>query len=206
MAISLPSGCIGLHEPHVEIKPGDRVLVAAELGAGKTSLFRTLAGLWRWGKGTISLPPGDGIMFMPKRPCIPRGTLRDILAYPASPAQFKEQDVIAAMTRMRLPHLCRELDRAARWNQELADPEQQGLAFARLLLHNPRWVFIDEALNSLAPAAEKAFLQAFRWELADTTLIYINGPEAEDKFYTRVLRLTKKAEGRALAVQGGQKA
>jgi len=146
----------------------------------------------------------EDILFMPKRAYIPAGSLREILAYPASPAQFKEQDFAAALTRMCLPYLCQQLDRVARWDQELTDPEQQGLAFARLLLHKPHWVLIDEALDSLAPAARKALLQTFMRELAGTTLIYISGPETEDKFYTRVLRLTKKPEGQVLPVHGGQ--
>jgi putative ATP-binding cassette transporter len=96
---------------------------------------------------------------------------------------------------MGLPHLCQQLDRVTRWDHELTDPEQQGLAFARLLLHKPRWVLIDEAIDSLAPAVRKTLLQAFGQALATTTLIYISGPEAEDKFYTRALRLTKNPQG-----------
>ena len=202
LEISLPSGSIGLSEVHVEIAPGDHVLVVGAPGSGKTSLFRALAGLWRWGSGKISLPPAEGIMFMPKRAYIPTGALRDILAYPASPGKFKEQDFVAALTRMGLSHLCSQLDRVARWDHELTDPEQQGLAFARLLLHKPRWVLIDEAIDLLAPSARKTLLQLFDQELAATTLIYISGPEAEDEFYTRVLRLTWTPQGQLLPAPG----
>ena len=134
-------------------------------------------------------------MFMPKRADIPAGALRDILAYPASPENFGEHESVAALTRMGLRYLCQQLDRVARWDQELIDSEQQGIAFARLLLHKPRWVVVDEAIHSLAPAARKTLLQTFGRELAATTLIYISGPEAEDEFYTRVLCLTKSQQG-----------
>ena len=189
------SGCIGLSERHVEIMPGEHVLVAGAPGSGRENFFRALAGLWRWGKGKISLPPAEGIMFMPKRAYIPAGALRDILAYPASPEKFEEREFVAALTRMGLPYLCPQLGRLARWDQELTDPEQQGLAFARLLLHKPRWVVVDEAIDLLAPAARKTLLQILRGELAATTLIYISGPEAEDEFHTRVLCLTKCPQG-----------
>lgn len=189
------SGCIGLSERHVEIAPGEHVLVAGAPGSGRENFFRALAGLWRWGKGKIGLPPAEDIMFMPKRAYIPAGALRDILAYPASPENFGEHEFVAALTRMGLRYLCQQLDRVARWDQELIDSEQQGIAFARLLLHKPRWVVVDEAINSLAPAARKTLLQTFGRELAATTLIYISGPEAEDEFYTRVLCLTKSQQG-----------
>jgi ABC-type uncharacterized transport system fused permease/ATPase subunit len=61
------SDCIGLSERHVEIAPGEHILVAGAPGSGRENFFRALAGLWRWGKGKIGLPPAEGIMFMPKR-------------------------------------------------------------------------------------------------------------------------------------------
>lgn len=142
-----------MNEARVEIAPGDHVLVAGAPGAGETIFFRRIAGLWRWGHGKISLPPAEDIMFMPKRAYIPTGSLRDILAYPASPDKFKEQDFVAALTRMGLPHLCSQLDRVTRWDHELTDPEQQGVAFACVFLHKPRWVFVDEAIELLASFA-----------------------------------------------------
>jgi putative ATP-binding cassette transporter len=173
-------------------------LIVGAPGSGKTSLFRAIAGLWPWGCGRISLPPAGRIMFMPKRPYIPDGTLREVLAYPASPSAFTEQEFLTSLGRMRLSHLSQELDRGARWDMELTDPEQQGLAFARLLLHKPRWVVVDEAIGSLAPETRKALFEIFENELAATALVCISGPQAQDKFYTRVLYLTMNREGERL--------
>ena len=103
---------------------------------------------------------------------------------------------------MGLSHLSLGLDQFARWDKELTDPEQQGVAFARLLLHKPRWVVVDEAIGSLAPETRKAFFDMFEHELAATTLVYISGPQAEDKFYTRILRLTKNPQGELLSIDG----
>ena len=88
LEVILPSGSISLNEAHVEINPPGHVLIVGASGSGKTSLFRAIAGLWPWGSGSIRLPPGDSIVFMPKRAYIPDGTLRDILAYPDSPQRF----------------------------------------------------------------------------------------------------------------------
>ena len=202
LAIISPTGCSRLNEDHIEIAPSERVLIVGGHVSGKTSLFRAMAGLWPWGNGRISMPPAEGVMFMPKRPYLPDGALRDILAYPASAERFTEEQFCAALTRMELSHLSLGLDRVARWDKELTDPEQQGLAFARLLLHKPRWVVVDEAIGSLAPETRKAFFDMFEHELAATTLVYISGPQAEDKFYTRILRLTKNPQGELLSIDG----
>jgi putative ATP-binding cassette transporter len=198
LGVISPSGCILLNESHVEIMPPDRVLIVGAPGSGKTSLFRAIAGLWPWGSGRIGLPPAESIMFMPKRPYIPDGALRDVLAYPAPPRSFTEQEFVAALTRMGLSHLSGWLDRIARWDRELSGPEQQGLAFARVLLHKPRWIVVDEAIESLAPEARKALFDILEQELAATTLVHIGGPQAQDKFYTRILNLTMNPKGQRL--------
>lgn len=195
-----PGGCTMLNETHVEIMPAERVLIIGAPGSGKTSLFHAMAGLWPWGSGRISLPPTEQMMFMPKRPYVPDGALREALAYPASPRSFTEEDFVAALTLMGLSHLSRWLDRSARWDRELSEPEQQGLAFARVALHKPGWVIVDEAIQSLAPEARKSLFDFFGRELTATTLIHISGPQAQDKFYTRLLYLTMNPQGERLTV------
>lgn len=202
LRVFLPSGCISLSETHIEIAPGERVLIVGDPGSGKTSLFRAMAGLWPWGAGRLSLPQGESVLFMPKRPFIPDGALRDVLAYPAAPEAFTEQEFVAALTRMGLPYLSQALDRSARWDQELTDPEQQGLAFARLLLHKPRCVIVDEAIEALIPSARDAVFDIFARELAATSLLCIGGLYGAPERFTRVLRLILDPGGRRLACLG----
>jgi putative ATP-binding cassette transporter len=90
LKVFLPSGSIGLSEPRVEVEPGQRILIVAAAGSGKTCLFRAIAGLWPWGAGRIGLPAGDRVMFMPQRPFIPDGAIDHILAYPDPPETFME--------------------------------------------------------------------------------------------------------------------
>jgi putative ATP-binding cassette transporter len=134
-------------------------------------------------------------MFMPKRPYIPDGALRDVLAYPAPSQRFTIQEFEAALENMGLSYLCCWLDREARWDKELTEPDQQALAFARVLLHRPRWVIVDEAIGSLRNETRIKLFDIFERELATTALIYISGSQTEDKFFTRVLRLTKDPRG-----------
>ena len=194
-----PTGYTTLSESRVEIMPKDHVLILGAPASGKTSLFRAMAGLWSWGKGKITLPPAEHIMFMPKRPYIPDGALRDVLAYPASSQIFTTGELEAVLASMGLSYLSVWLDREARWDKELSEPDQQGLAFARVLLHKPRWVIVDEAIGSLREEARAKLFDIFEKELATTAVIYISGSQTKDKFFTRVLRLTKQPRGPGLA-------
>lgn len=199
--VLLPPGRSSLSARRLEISPGERVVIVGGPRSGKTSLFRALAGLWPWGTGHVELP-AEGVMFMPKHPYLPGGSLRDILAYPYLPDKFGDADFRAALIAMGLPHLVSALDTAAPWEKELSDPEQQGLSFARLLLHKPRWVVIDTALDTLSPHMRRALFDALRKELSETSVLAISGVEHTYDFFDRLISLSlyarnTGAEGRS---------
>jgi putative ATP-binding cassette transporter len=189
LKVSLPTGSVVLSEPHVEIASGEHILIVGAPGSGKTSLFRALAGLWPWGDGQIQYPLGARIMFIPKLPFIPDGELIGVLTYPASPESVSDENAVAALTRLGLSHLISSLHRTARWDQELTYEEQLGLAFARLLLQKPDCVVVDEALQTLAPAMQALMFEIFAKDLASTSLVAIDGPQAMGEHYDRALRL-----------------
>ncbi|HTC39725.1 MAG TPA: ABC transporter ATP-binding protein/permease, partial [Steroidobacteraceae bacterium] len=91
LKISSPSGCTLLQEKKVQIKRGERVLIVGESGTGKTLLFRALAGLWPWGSGTVTHPGDEEILYMPRTPYFPPGTLREVLAYPKPVSDFESK-------------------------------------------------------------------------------------------------------------------
>jgi vitamin B12/bleomycin/antimicrobial peptide transport system ATP-binding/permease protein len=196
LQVSTPTGCTMLSEAHLEIVPGDRVLIAGEHDSGKTLLFRAIAGLWPWGSGRIALPLSDGIMFMPNRPYVPLGTLRAALSYPSPDTAYKDGELVAALQRTGLNRLSCSLDRVARWERELTDDEQRCLVVTRILLHRPRWLLIDEALDALEDDLRKRIINLLEDELKDAAIIYIGRPETETQFFTRVLRLIKDPRGR----------
>ncbi|MBF9234543.1 ABC transporter ATP-binding protein/permease [Microvirga alba] len=197
LGVSLVNGRAKLSEPHIEIAAGERVLILGEASAGKTTLFRALAGLWPWGSGSILLPPGQGIMFMPQRPYLPPGSLRSVLAYPAPPEGFENAAFIAALDRTGLGHLKPDLDEEARWDRSLSLEEQQRLAFARLTLHRPRWVIFDEAISALDDDRRRIILSIFEHELAGATVISTSRRHSADQFYGRTLKLVRE-RGEAL--------
>jgi putative ATP-binding cassette transporter len=199
VGISSPSGCTKLSEARVVIDRAEHVLIVGKRGVGKTNLIRAIAGLWPWGCGRVSVPPAETMMLVLQRPYIPPGTLREALAYPSHPAGFEESEFIAALDRMGLSHLSSDLDGVARWDRELTNDEQQHLAFARLLLHKPSWVLIDEALDSLDEDSRNTVLDIFRQELAETAVINIGRPDTRQGFFKRVLHLIKDPEGERLS-------
>jgi putative ATP-binding cassette transporter len=195
LEIATPTGCTMLRERQVEVAPGDRVQIVGEPGTGKTILFRAIAGLWPWGAGRILRPAQQKVAFVPRRPYVPPGTLRAALAYPASEVAYAEPELVAALQSTGLGHLSQSLDRAARWDRELSEEEQQSLSFARLRLQKPAWVVIVEALVALDEPARQRVLDLFRDGLADAALINI-GRAARDHLFTRTLHLVKDTAGR----------
>ena len=195
LEIGAPTGRLRLRESEVEIRAGDRVLVVGDTGADKAMFFRALAGLWPWGAGKIAFPPGETVTFMPRRPYFPPGTLRQTLAHPRNPSQFTDEEYANALHQLRLDHLVPSLDRKARWDKELEDDEQQCLAFARLPLHKPAWILIDEALETLDDDARRRIVEIFSDELASSAIIHIGRPEAQNQVFARRLHLTREPGG-----------
>ena len=191
LEIASPTGSTMLSERHVEVAPGDRILILGEPGTGKSVLFRALAGLWPWGAGRIALPPRQSMMFVPRRPYLPPGSLRAALAYPLPETTYKDSELVDALECCGLKQLTTSLDRESRWDRELSDDDQQCLVFARLPLHKPRWVVIDQALDSLEEHVRERILAVFREVLADTAIIDIGQRKPRDHLFTRVIHLVK---------------
>ena len=204
LEIASPAGCTMLQESKVEVKAGERILIVGEPGAGKTLLFRALAGLWPWGAGRIAWPQGESVSYMPRRPYLPPATLREVLAYPRKVESFSLQKLTDALDRLGLQRLTPMLDLSRRWDRELSEDDQQSLMFARLLIHAPRWVLIDEVLDSLDEETRMRALDIFSKDLQDTAVIHIGRIDGRDPMFTRVLHLIKDPTIRRLVRQKAQ--
>jgi putative ATP-binding cassette transporter len=199
LEIASPSGATMLEEKKVQINAGERVLIVGETGTGKTLLFRALAGLWPWGAGRVTHPKGEEILYMPRTPYLPPGTLREVLAYPSATATFDADAYANALVRLELQRLVPLLDESRRWDHELSEDEQQTLAFARVVLHAPPWVLIDEVLDSLDEDARRCVLDLFVKDLPHTGVIHIGRANAHDHLFSRVLHLVKDPTLRRLS-------
>ncbi len=199
LEIASPSGCTRLEGKRLEIEPGERVLVIGETGVGKTLLFRALAGLWPWGAGRITHPRGQDLYCMPRTPYVPPGTLKEALAYPSPVDRFKTEDYLEALHRLGLDRLAPALDESRRWDHTLNEDEQQAVVFARLMLHAPRWILVDEALDSIDVNTRDRIVEMFSRELAHSGLIYIGRADPKGGFFSRVLHLVNDPTTRRLA-------
>jgi putative ATP-binding cassette transporter len=186
-----------LKETKVVVKAGERVLVVGAPGTGKTQLFRALAGLWPWGEGRITRPAGEQIFYLPGgTPYMPRGTLREVLAYPLKAESFAEIAFARVLYRLGLERLAPLLDTTHRWDRELSQDEQLCLAIARILLQTPPWVLIDGTFGSLDDDVLELVIDVFTNELSHTGVIHIGGPGQAHPLFTRVLHLVKSPAAR----------
>jgi putative ATP-binding cassette transporter len=193
-----PNGRINLAEARLDVQPGERILISGTPRHGKNVFFRAIAGLWVWGTGTILLPDRKTIMYMPHRPYIPLGTLREAVAYPSQPTRFGDEAIRAVIARIRLDRLAAMLDVVGRWDQELTLDEQQRIAFARAILHKPAWIIQDESLSELDDNNRKLAESIFTDDLRSAALISVGKSDNNGTFYNRVFHLQSKSPGLSL--------
>lgn len=151
---------------------GSSHVICGPSGCGKSTLLLALAGLWPDARGRIELPRGD-VMFIPQRPYVPAGPLKDALVYPGQGADFSDEDCARALISARLGHLVGDLGLAAAWQRRLSPGEQQRLAFARVFLHRPGLVFLDEATSALDPTTEGQLYRDLRAQLPGSTVVSV---------------------------------
>ncbi len=191
-------GCTEFADGDVSIAAGERVLITAGPGVGKTLFFRAIAGLWPWGSGRIELPAGEAVTFIPRRPYLSPGTLRAALAYPLADDAFKDAELVAALERLGLGRLVGSLDVVGRWERDIDEEEHRLIGFAQLMLHRPRWVVIDEALDALKEGSRAAVLDILRTDLEATAVISLGRGERGATFFGRELALRVDTHGRKL--------
>jgi putative ATP-binding cassette transporter len=184
-------GSAALTEMHVEIAPGEQVLILDQAELGENVLFRALAGLWPLGSGRVCWPAHATTMFLPQRPYFPSGSLRAALAYPLPPRAFRDSVLKAALERTGVGYLGAQLGERQHWYRELSVGEQQCIAFARMLLHRPQWVFIGEAIDLLDEDHRRRVLSIFEHELAGTSVISMRRRAAPGRSYAQTLHLLK---------------
>ncbi|MER9330397.1 ABC transporter ATP-binding protein/permease [Mesorhizobium sp. M0488] len=193
LEVASPDGCTKLADQHVEIRPGERVMITGDPGAGKTLFFRAIAGLWPWGSGRIGLPAGETPIFVPRVPYFPTGTLREVLDHPNGRDPASDAEISAVLAEVGLQRLSSSLDRSARWERELGDDEQRSLAFARLALRQPKWVIIDEALDAFDGPSLRRVLSMLEKRLPGAAVLNIGRGQHNNHFFPRAFTIVKDA-------------
>ena len=178
-----------LGEPlNAVIHLGDRVLIKGD-SAIAAKLFKAIAGLWPWGSGRIELPDDEPMFFMPPRPYLPDGSLCEAISYPTCTEPFASAQLVGLMQLVDLEELIPLLDSQDTWEKSLSREQQQRLGVVRLLLYKPKWVLLQEALDSLSPENEVHMLRVIYNALPDVTLISITNQPSAEAFHNRRLNL-----------------
>ena len=168
------------------IKAGEHVILKGPSGSGKSTLLRTLAGFWPYVKGHISMPAPSEMMFIPQKPYIPMGTSAEAASYPLETA---DKEILSPLLmKCGLSHLMEKPDTEADWSHILSLGEQQKLAFVRVFLRKPKWVFLDEATSAMDEETEEKMYRLLT-ALPGTTVISIGHRSTLDKWHNRVLRI-----------------
>ena len=172
LSIHLPDGVPLLTSCTLRFARGSHVLVTGASGAGKSTLLRALAGIWPYGSGTIDLPHDTRRLFLPQRPYLVLGSLRRALSYPRT-AAASDEEITRILKLVGMDHFAARLDDVDDWSRILSLGEQQRLAFARILLIRPDWIFLDEATSALDEPRERALYELLYQELPTASIISV---------------------------------
>jgi putative ATP-binding cassette transporter len=190
VTMTLPDGTKLLEGANLMLTPGHSIVVTGRSGAGKTTLFRTLAGIWPFGSGRVQIPPNS--FFMPQRPYVPLGTLGHVITYPNAVNSFSREEMEQVLRDAGLSQLCDRLDHDDNWPMRLSMGEQQRLGFARALLAKPDWIFLDEATASVDPEAEDELYRILKKRLPNATLVSIAHRPSVASFHEKRLNLVRE--------------
>lgn len=193
--LALPDGRVLIADASEKFRQGEALLVTGPSGAGKSTLFRAIAGIWPFGNGRIALPRNARVLFLPQKPYLQVGSLRDVMCYPEWSGRFEDAQLQEVLADCGLPHLAQRLDERRNWALDLSMGEQQRIAFCRALLRKPAWLLMDEATSALDAPSEERLYRLLKERLPETTVISIGHRPTLGAFHARRLELRRSDEG-----------
>lgn len=187
--VRLPNGKPLVEIDRIALHRGESVLIRGPSGAGKSTLFRALTGIWPFHAGRVTLPLDAKIMLVPQRPYFPVASLAAAVVYPGKAGMLDDRRIADAITAVGLLRLVDRIHSEEHWNRVLSLGEQQRLAIARALLHEPDYLFLDEATASLDEPAEAKLYELLHTRLPGTTIISIGHRSTLAAFHHRQVEL-----------------
>jgi len=191
VSIQTPRDEILLENINLELLHGKNYLIKGDSGVGKSTFVRAIADIWPFGLGEIGRPDHQKILFLPQRPYMPLGTLRDALLFPDRTMGINNKDLQELLIACDLPELVNALEETAYWSSRLSPGELQRIAFVRILLQKPDWVFLDETTSSLDLRREKMLYELLRSRLPGCSLVSVGHRPSLDAFHDVQIHLEK---------------
>lgn len=190
LQVNLPDGTSLLKEISFTLEPGQNVLIRGVSGSGKSTLLRAISGIWPFVEGRISLPDTKDLMFIPQRPYLPLGTLRNALLYPGT-RTISDEHLLKLMEQCEIGYLSDKLDVVGDWSHVLSIGEQQRLAFVRAHVQQPLWLFLDEATSALDETTEAKMYMQLGSRLPNTTVVSIGHRSTLNKYHQKALNINR---------------
>ena len=191
VSIATPRGEALLNHINEKFAHGNNYLIKGPSGLGKSTFIRTVAGIWPYAKGQIILPQQRNIMYLPQKPYMPIGTLAEAILFPDQTDPSREKKLENILKECRLEHFIPRLRETASWSEQLSPGEQQRIAFARVLLHQPDWIFLDESTSMLDLANETYFYQLIKNKLPHCSVVSVGHRPSLDAFHQHVIDMTQ---------------
>ncbi len=184
LTIKTPRGDTLLTNVNQELIHGRNYVVKGHSGLGKSTFVRTLAGIWPFGAGEISLPEKKkSIMFLPQTNYMPLGSLREAIVFPDKIHDAPDELLIQLLQECDLSQLTGRLHDVERWSEHLSPGELQRIAFIRVLVHKPFWVFLDESTSALDLAHEKQVYNLLKNKLPDCSVVSVGHQPSIDSYH-----------------------
>lgn len=191
LTISTPNKDTLLQRIDETFEHGQNYLIKGRSGIGKSTFVKTLAGIWPFASGNITLPENQKVMFLPQKPYMPLGSLEEAILFPDKQRKEDEEKVKQILLACHLDHLIPRLKEVAAWSEQLSPGELQRIAFARVLLHKPDWVFLDETTSMLDLANEKSLYELLKAQLPDCSIVSVGHRPSLDIYHDHLIEMSK---------------
>jgi putative ATP-binding cassette transporter len=189
-----------LENIQAEFVHGNYYLIQGRSGIGKSTFIRAVAGIWPYAAGSVTLPENHEIMYLPQRPYMPIGTLAEAILFPDQVNPELTKELAQILRNCRLDKFIPRLNETASWTEQLSPGEQQRIAFARVFLHKPRWVFMDESTSMIDLATESHLYKLMKSLLPNCSIVSVGHHVSLSEHHNYVIDMEKFSRQRQMAI------